>query len=127
MIPTVVKSPYGTNPDGTRASAEVLARNEGYLDACLLDSFRRGEAPFASHGLYPRVFRDAEAKERLLGMGAGLAVGALLPRRAVYCDHGVTPGMLEGVAAARRLGQELVFRLLSRPGHDYQDAPVRIA
>jgi hypothetical protein len=116
----VIESPFGTNPDGTRADAATLARNNEYLDACMRDSFSRGEAPYASHGIYPRVFDDATPSERRAGMEAGFAWGEKAGLRAVYVDHGITPGMREGIDRARHvLGQRVTVRLLSRPGEDF--------
>jgi hypothetical protein len=121
----VIESPFGTNPDGTRADAATLARNNEYLDACMRDSFSRGEAPYASHGIYPRVFDDATPSERRAGMEAGFAWGEKAGLRAVYVDHGVTPGMREGIDRARHvLGQRVTVRLLSRPGEDFTLATV---
>jgi hypothetical protein len=108
----VIESPYGTNPDGSRVDAETLARNERYLDACMLDSFARGEFPFASHGLYPRVLRDARSEERARGLEAGFAWGTCAPVRAFYVDLGFTDGMRAGREQALFLGQRIEYRNL---------------
>src|SRR5690606_39702927 len=34
-----------------------------YLDACLRDSYRRGEAPIAAHAIGPRVLREEIEEE----------------------------------------------------------------
>jgi hypothetical protein len=56
VILVVVESPYAGN----------IERNLRYLRACMADCLRRGEAPFASHGLYtqPGVLRDELPKDR---------------------------------------------------------------
>ncbi len=46
MIRVIVESPYAG------ATARIIERNERYLRACLRDCLLRGEAPFASHGLF---------------------------------------------------------------------------
>lgn len=51
MIRVIIESPYAGDVDA----------NLTYLRACLRDCLLRGEAPFASHGLYaqPGVLDDA--------------------------------------------------------------------
>jgi hypothetical protein len=44
----IIESPYAGDPDG----------NLAYARAALADSLARGEAPFASHLLYPQVLDD---------------------------------------------------------------------
>jgi hypothetical protein len=106
----VVESPY----------AGDVARNLRYLDAALADCFARGEAPFASHGLYTRegVLDDRVPDERARGIRAGFAWGEHAGLVAVYEDLGVTPGMLAGVERAHKRGQVVERRRL--PGWDEQ-------
>lgn len=115
MILTVIESPFGTRPDGTRCTPEEMARNVRYLKRAIFDSLSRGEAPFASHGFYPLVLDDATPVERELGIKAGLAWGAKAGLCAVYIDMGETSGMTRGIArhvdnglriAIRRIGVE---------------------
>lgn len=91
-----------------------LERNARYLDACLLDSLRRGEAPFASHGLYtrPGVLRDSELAERELGIHAGFAFRRVAARTVVYTDLGISEGMKLGIADALRIGGTVEYRTL---------------
>lgn len=100
----VIESPY----------AGDLERNARYLDACLLDSLRRGEAPFASHGLYtrPGVLRDSEPAERELGIKAGFAFRRVAARTVVYTDLGISEGMKLGIADALRIGGTVEYRKL---------------
>lgn len=107
----IIESPLGTKPDGTRCSPEEFAKNQEYALACMLDSLRRSEAPFASHVLYPLVLKDALPEERALGMNAGFAWGQAAADSegthneyntqhamcAVYTDRGVTSGMRAGI------------------------------
>jgi hypothetical protein len=58
-------------------------------------SLYKGEAPFASHGLYTLtgVLRDDLASERLLGLNAGDEFRALCHTTAFYTDLGWSDGM----------------------------------
>lgn len=110
----VIESPYGTNPDGSRADAVTVERNLRYVRACMADALRRGEAPFPSHALYtqPGVLDDSKPEERRKGMEAGFEWGASADLVAVYTDLGVTSGMLAGVERAKGRGQRIEIRSL---------------
>lgn len=86
-----------------------LKRNARYLDACLLDSLRRGEACFASHGLYtrPGVLDDMQPEERALGIRAGFAWREVAFGSIFYVDIGWSNGMRDGEADAQRVRREL--------------------
>jgi hypothetical protein len=103
----IIESPYGTRPDGSRASWPEVEENVTYARRCIADSLARGEAPFASHLLYPQVLVDALPRERKQGMEAGFVWGEKADLCAVYMDRGVTPGMKEGID--RALGRGLVI------------------
>ena len=92
----IIESPY----------AGDVERNLDYLDRCLYDSLRRGEAPYASHGLYPRrkALDDTIPEERELGMEAGHAFLRVADLVAVYTDLGVSPGMERGIQRAEEAG-----------------------
>lgn len=79
-----------------------------YLDACLRDSYARGEAPFAPHAIGPRVLDDDDPVQRLRGMRAGRAWIAVADAVAVYIDLGSTEGMRDEIryAATRRVPVE---------------------
>lgn len=100
----VVESPY----------AGDLERNARYLDACLLDSLRRGEAPFASHGLYtrPGVLCDAHPAERQIGIEAGFSFRRVASRTVLYEDLGISEGMRQGIADSIRTGVVIEYRKL---------------
>lgn len=104
----VIESPY----------AGDVKRNVRYLRAAMADCLARGEAPYASHGLYtqPGVLRDDVPDERARGIRAGLAWGDRGDVRTVYGDLGVTPGMLLGVERADKRGQPVEHRRI--PGWD---------
>jgi hypothetical protein len=107
----VVESPY----------AGDVAKNEAYLSLCLADCFNRGEAPFASHGLYTRrhVLNDKVKAERLKGMAAGFAWARLVEHRVAYVDLGETAGMVAGREEAARLEQSWEERKLGPIWDEY--------
>lgn len=79
-----------------------------YLDACLRDSYARGEAPIAAHAIGPRVLDDDDVVERMKGMRAGRAWIAAADAVAVYIDLGSSEGMRDEIcyAASRRVPVE---------------------
>ena len=115
----VIESPY----------AGDVERNLRYLDAALADCFARGEAPFASHGLYTRkgVLDDRVPDERARGIRAGFAWGQHADLVVVYEDLGVTPGMLAGIERAEKCGQRVERRRVPGWGPVMDQAPTRLA
>jgi hypothetical protein len=112
MTLVIIESPFGRRVDGSTAGPDEMATNVIYAKAALADSLHRGEAPFASHLLYPGVLDDALPEQRRLGMEAGFAWGAWADLVAVYVDRGVTPGMTEGIKRALGCGIRLEYRHL---------------
>lgn len=104
MTRVIIESPY----------AGDIERNMRYLRACLRDSLSRGEAPFASHGLYtqPGVLRDEDRAERGRGIAAGLIWGLVAGKTVVYADLGVSSGMRVGILAAEQAGRAIEYRTL---------------
>jgi hypothetical protein len=100
----VIESPF----------AGDVERNLRYLRACMADCLRRGEAPFASHGLYtqPGVLDDGKPEERSLGILAGFAWRDVADLTVVYADCGITPGMEAGVADAEMKKRPVEIRSL---------------
>ena len=94
MKRVVIESPLAGN----------VERNLDYAKACLLDSLHRGEAPFASHLLYPQVLDDVTPEDRKLGMMAGFTWGEKAELVAVYEDLGISEGMEAGIAHAEGHG-----------------------
>src|ERR1039458_3574426 len=106
MRRVVVVSPYGTRPDGTRASPEEVEHNVRYVRAAMRDCLRQGEAPFAAHALY--IGDDAPHQRE-----AGFAWQTKADAAVVYTDLGITLGMGEGIRRARGLsGIPVWFRSL---------------
>jgi hypothetical protein len=102
----VIESPY----------AGDVERNLRYLRACLRDSLLRGEAPFASHGLYTQagVLDDLVRADREMGMHAGWAWMQRADLVAVYEDFGISSGMRRGIAMAVHVPVE--YRSIGRTG-----------
>jgi hypothetical protein len=98
----IIESPYAGN----------VRRNRRYLRACLRDSLRRGEFPFASHVLYASVLRDDDPTEREQGIRAGLAWGLKADAAVVYADLGISSGMARGIQAAHEAGRPVGRRLM---------------
>jgi hypothetical protein len=78
------------------AHQSEMAENILYARAAMKDSLMRGEAPLASHLLYPQpgILSDADPKERQHGIDAGLAWGAIADCHVFYTDRGWSPGMI---------------------------------
>lgn len=106
---TAIESPY----------AGDVERNLRYVRACMKDCFHRGEAPYASHALYPQfgVLDDNNPEERQLGMEAGKCWEGYADITAVYVDLGVSAGMLWGIKNAALNDRPVVWRRLG-PGWD---------
>lgn len=85
-------------------------RNVVFARECCLDSFFRGEDPFASHLLYPQILDDSDGGERYVGMQAGFGWGRNATAVAVYTDRGVSEGMLAGIKTYRKMGIPVVLR-----------------
>jgi hypothetical protein len=70
-----------------------------YLRDCLADCLRRGESPFASHGLYTQegVLDDHVPEERQKGIEAGYAWWRGADKIVFYTDLGWSPGMLRAL------------------------------
>ena len=111
MKRVIVESPYAGN----------VGLNVSYLRACMADCIRRGEAPYASHGLYtqPGVLRDGVPEERKLGIEAGFAWRSVAEATIVYIDLGVTVGMEYGIGHALEAGRPVECPTCARCG-DWQ-------
>lgn len=94
--------------------ARRYERNRRYARLCMLDSLRRGEAPYASHLLFdqPGLLDDTNPNERELGMLAGFAWGERAELIAVYTDIGISGGMQRGIDRHRANGIRVEHRVL---------------
>lgn len=98
----IIESPYA-------GDVEV---NTAYARACMLDSLRRGEAPYASHLLYTQVLDDTASAERAQGILAGLAWSRVAEAAAFYVDRGISKGMLSAMARHKANGVRIFTRRL---------------
>ena len=110
MIRTVLESPFGRNVDGSQCSPEQYARNIRYLNRALLDSIRRGEAPYASHRFYPGLLDDTNPDHRAHGMKMGLLWSEAADLVVVYTDHGITEGMQSALVQHAERGLNIEYR-----------------
>ena len=98
----IIESPY----------AGDVEANVRYAEAAMLDSLERGESPFLSHLLYPRVLDDADPRQRARGLEAASRFYARVDLVVCYADRGVSPGMQHGLALARRAGVSSEYRFI---------------
>ena len=89
--------------------------NLAYLSAALEDSIRRGEAPFASHGLYPieagGPLSDDVPEDRKTGIECGLAWSERADAAVFYVDHGMSRGMRAAHEYYKQRGTVVEFRM----------------
>lgn len=108
----VIESPFGRNVDGSKCTSAEYERNGRYLDRCIRDSLSRDEAPYASHGFFPKPGRldDTILEQRKQGIEAGQAWGAAGELIGVYIDHGITEGMTDSIGRYAALGIAIDYR-----------------
>ena len=83
-----------------------------YARAALRASCYLGEAPMASHLLYPQALDDDNQIERQMGIEAGLAWRYASEGTVVYQDYGISAGMRYGIELAESLGKPVIYRSL---------------
>lgn len=98
----ILESPYSGD----------VALNTHYLRLAMRDCLLRGEAPYASHGLYTQagVLDDNIPAERELGIEAGLTWGEKASATVVYSDLGLSNGMRYGIEVAKSVGRPVEYR-----------------
>ena len=102
MILTIIESPWRGD----------VAKHRAYLLRAIKDSLLRGEAPFASHLMYPDVLREEDMGESARGILTGFAWYKVVERCAVYEDYGISSGMELGINEALRRNVDISFRRL---------------
>jgi hypothetical protein len=90
----IVESPFAGDIEGNKRYA---------IEACA-DCFRRNEAPFASHLLYPQILNEHIKTEHEAGIVAGYAFWPVAKLIAFYVDRGWSPGMERAKERAVNLG-----------------------
>jgi len=81
---------------GVPPSPGISAPSILYAQRALGDCIFRGEAPLASHLLYPMVLNEAIPEDRARGIAAGHAWLPYAELMVIYADYGVSPGMRAG-------------------------------
>ena len=103
-----IESPFRADSDERRKEHEV------YLLRALKDSSERGEAPFASHAIYPRILNDSIATERDLGIKMGYAWMEVAEGVIFYTDYGWSEGMRKARNRAKKLQKFIAYRRIGR-------------
>jgi hypothetical protein len=85
-----------------------------YAKRCVRDCLDRGESPLVSHLTFtqPGILSDHDPTERKLGIATGHAWYKVAHACVVYIDHGISPGMDEGMNMANRHGVPIETRTL---------------
>ncbi len=85
-----------------------------YLKLCIQDCLRRGEAPMASVPVFcmTGALDDLNPEERRQGIAAGLEWYRAADGCVAYTDHGISAGMMQGMAHAQSLGKIVEVREL---------------
>lgn len=104
----IIESPFAGANEHEREA------NIAYARKCVADALSRGEAPIASHLLFPQILNDDIPGERTLGIEAGLAWYRVADKCVVYADRGISDGMRQGVARATACGVEVEVRNIER-------------
>jgi len=99
----ILESPFASN----------VEENRLYAIACARDMLSRGESPFASHLIFPRIFAGYTEEIRQLGMAAGRAWIPVAELSVVYTDLSITEGMIRGIAKAEAEGVPVERRSLN--------------
>jgi len=99
----VIESPYAGDIDA----------NVAYARRAILDSVSRGEAPIASHLLFPTfILDDNVAESRRLGIECGLAWHHVADAVIFYKDRGMSPGMATALTHCQAHGIHWEVRYL---------------
>lgn len=101
----IIESPYSGD----------ITLNKEYAIRAMRHSISLGEVPFASHLLYTQVLDDTIAEQRIQGMNLGFAWLKKVDHVAVYCDRGLSPGMIQGIHRAVLHEKPIHARWLDRP------------
>lgn len=84
--------------------------NIAYARKAMRHSLSLGEAPFASHLLYPQCLDDRDPKSRELGIECEHAWITGARAVVVYVDRGITPSMQRAIDVADSLALPIVYR-----------------
>ena len=93
MLKVIIESPF----------AGDVETNVRYAFRAMRHSIGLGEAPMASHLLYPQVLNDSEPSDRSRGIQAGYEWMQVADKVAFYVDLGWSPGMIAALKVARKI------------------------
>jgi hypothetical protein len=105
MNRVIICSPYAGDTE----------RNAAYARRAMRHSFDRGEAPFASHLLYPQILDDTNPRERAQGIQAAFEWICNCDLVAFYVDLGWSAGMMQELKCARLYHRRMEVRCLDNP------------
>ena len=103
-----ISSPYAATSERSSLENVVYARD------AVRHSLDQGEAPFASHLLYPNVLDDTDPRDRARAMQAAFEWLSTSDLVAFYVDHGWSHGMLQELKAARLFHRLVEVRSLHK-------------
>lgn len=128
MKKVVIESPLKPTGERYGDSEEQLKHeydeNIAYARAAMRDCFNRGEAPFASHLLYPQVLDDADPIDRKNGMRAGLYISDAMDAHVVYIDLGISHGMKSAIGRGEKMGKDIEYRSLPEWTRKTRPSPI---
>lgn len=104
MRRVILESPYAGN----------IRKNLRYARRAMADCLFRGEAPVASHLLYPQALDDNDPGQRQLGIGAGFEWWEAADAVVFYVDLGMSPGMRAAFERAIELRLPVEIRRLTK-------------
>jgi hypothetical protein len=114
MKRVVIESPFAGTSENINIRDEETRRNIKYARACVTDSLRKEEAPYASHLFFPQpgILDDNISEDRMRGIDAGLEITKDFDLTAVYSDFGISKGMTYGIDRAKKIGRSIEYRVL---------------
>jgi hypothetical protein len=95
-----------------------IAMHVRYAQDALRDSINKGEAPFASHLLYPQVLDESKKEDRLKGIVCGYQWMMTADLVAFYIDLGMSDGMKSALERAKSAGKPFEMRRIYADPND---------
>lgn len=105
-----LESPYAA------PTKEGIEENLAYAKACVRDSLKKNEAPYASHLFFTQegILDDTIPEERELGIMAGKEWERAAQYTVVYVDRGISSGMQMGIDICKTVGRPVRYRSLGK-------------
>jgi len=102
----VIETPFRAVDNSTKKMYTAYARR------AVMDSLARGESPIAFHQWFTKFLDDASEAQRETSIMLSQEWMESAELVAVYADHGVSDGMVQGIQFAAHKGIPLVWRYL---------------